>query len=107
MAGPGRTCLCSRMAPRELLGVRVGDFDLLAGTVRIETSKNGQPREGVLIDSVNMIAQPLLANREPNVKVFSFDEDGLRYPWRRIARAAGVKLFHSFRRTLARDKRSV
>jgi integrase len=35
----------------ELLGLRVGDFDLLAGTVRIETSKNGRPREGVLTDN--------------------------------------------------------
>jgi len=39
--------------------------------------------------------------------VFSFDEDGFPYPWRRIAKAAGVKLFRSFRRTSARDKRGV
>lgn len=69
----------------ELLGLRGGDFDLLAGTVRIETSKNGRPREGVLTDNLKRIIQPLLANRTPNARVFSFDEDGFRYPWRRIA----------------------
>jgi len=90
----------------ELLGLRVSDFDLLAGTVRIETSKNGQPREGVLTENLKLIVHPLLANREQNAPVFSFDEDGFRYPWRRIAKAAGVKLFHSFRRTSARDKRA-
>jgi integrase len=51
-----------------------------------------------------MIVHSILANREPNAKVFSFDEDGFRYPWRRIAKAAGVKLFHSFRRTAARGQ---
>jgi len=54
-----------------------------------------------------MIIQPLLANRTPNARVFSFDEDGFRYPWRRIAKTAGAKLFVSFRRASARDKRSV
>jgi integrase len=91
----------------ELLGLRVCDFDLLGGTVRIPTSKNGQPREGVLTENLKLIVQPLLSNREPEARVFSFDEDGFRYPWRRIAKAAGVKLFHSFRRTSARDKRAV
>jgi hypothetical protein len=51
--------------------------------------------------------QPLIANREAQARVFSFDEDGFGYPWKGIAKAAGVKLFHSFRRTSARDKRAV
>jgi integrase len=80
---------------------------LTPGTARIETSKNGQPREGVLTENLKLIVQPLLANREPQARIFSFDEDGFRYPWKRIAKAAGVKLFHSFRRTSARDKRAV
>ena len=54
-----------------------------------------------------MIVQPILANRNPQARIFSFDVEGFRYPWRRIAKAAGVKLFHSFRRMSARDKRAV
>lgn len=37
--------------------------------------------------------------------MFAITEDSFRYPWRRIAKAAGVKKFHSFRRTSAKDKR--
>jgi integrase len=37
----------------------------------------------------------------------TIDADSFRYGWRRIAKAAGIKKFHFFRRTSARDQRAV
>ncbi len=90
----------------ELLGLRVANFDLLTGTVRIATSKNGEPREAVISERLKMFIEPLLVSRAADDPVFSFDKEQFRYPWRRIAKAAGVKKFHSWRRTAARDKRA-
>jgi integrase len=90
----------------ELLGLRVSNFDLLTSTVRIDMSKNGEPREAVLTERLKMFIQPLLVGRDAEDKVFPFDKEQFRYPWRRIAKAASVKKFHSFRRTAARDKRA-
>jgi integrase len=90
----------------ELLGLLVGDFDLLTGTLRIPTSKNGEPREVVISERLKMFVQPLLVGRAAEDKVFSFDKEQFRYPWKRIRKAAGVKKFHSWRRTAARDKRA-
>jgi len=50
----------------ELLGLLVSNVDLMAGTVRIDTSKNGEPREAVLTDRLKMFVQPLLGNRAPD-----------------------------------------
>ena len=92
----------------ELLGLLVSNVDLMAGTVRIDTSKNGEPREAVLTDRLKMFVQPLLGNRAPDDLVFTITESSIRYGWRRIASVAGVPkgIFHSFRRTSARDKRA-
>jgi integrase len=92
----------------ELLGLRVDGVDLLAGTLRIPTSKNGQPREAALTPRLVAFIQPLLTGKDTNARVFAtIDADSFRYGWRRIAKAASVKKFHSFRRTSARDKRAV
>jgi integrase len=53
------------------------------------------------------VLQPLLTGKAFDDRVFSLDADSSRYGWRRIAKAAGVKKLHSFRRTSTRDKRAV
>lgn len=57
----------------ELLALRVENVDLLAGTVRIDTSKNGEPREAALTDRLKMFLQPMLVNRAPDALVYPID----------------------------------
>lgn len=90
----------------ELLGLSVKDVNIADGTVRLQTSKNGESRECPLSAEVTMMLQQLISGRAADDKVFP-NVDQFRKAWDRIRKAAGVKgmLFHSLRRTSARNKR--
>jgi integrase len=92
----------------ELIGLRVSSFDMLAGTVHIETSKNGEGRTIPLTEHLKMFVRPLLIGRGADALVFpSITESSIRYGWQRICKAAGVQgIMHDWRRTSARTKRA-
>lgn len=93
----------------ELLGLRVSDVNLADGTVRIETSKNGEPREVPLeaTPTLKLLLENLVAGRKPDERVFP-TQAYVRKAWPKITAAAGVPnlLFHDMRRTSARSKRA-
>jgi len=89
----------------ELLGLCVKDVNIADGTLSLETSKNGEPRVCPLSPEVAMMLQQLISGRAAEDKIFP-KVDQFRKAWNRIRKAAGVKgLFHSLRRTSARNKR--
>jgi len=92
----------------ELLGLRVSGVNIADQTVRIETSKNGEPRESALMPAVAAMLQQLVSGRGPDELVFPFNADEWKYIWNRIRKAAGCTdmIFHDFRRSSARDKRA-
>jgi len=92
----------------ELLGLRVEGVSIADETVRIETSKNGEPRECALTSTLAAMLQQLISGRGKDELVFPFDKDEWKYIWTRIRKAAGCQdmIFHDFRRSSARDKRN-
>jgi integrase len=90
----------------EILSLRVRDFNVADGTVRLETSKNHEPRECPLESATATMMHQLVSRRDPDEFIFP-GRDTQRGAWARIQKAAKTnKLFHSFRRTAARDKRA-
>lgn len=90
----------------ELLGLSVKDVNIADRTVRLQTSKNGEPRECPLSSEIALMLHQLISGRAADDKIFP-TVDQFRGAWKRIRKAAGVKtmLFHSLRRTSARNKR--
>jgi len=91
----------------ELLSLRTQDVNLAENCIRLQTSKNGDPREVPVTPSIALLLGSLLAG------------DGLLFPsidfrsfWRRLCQAIGATpgkrgiTFHDFRRTAARSKRA-
>jgi integrase len=98
----------------ELLKLRVRDVNIAEQSVKIETSKNGDPRETALTPALATMLQQLVSGRDPNDLIFPKnrkhlpDVSAVRRAWERIVKAAKVEdaTFHDFRRTSARAKRS-
>lgn len=93
----------------ELLSLRVQDVNLGDGTIRLQTSKNGDPREVPMTDAIKTLITPLVIKGSPDDRVFP-DVD-FRCLWRRLCKGIAVPgkrgiTFHDFRRTAARAKRS-
>ena len=91
---------------KELLAIQLADIDLLAGSIRIATSKNGEPRTATLTPKLKALVAAALGNRKAGRLFASIDVGVHNKKWPKIAKAAGVQKFHSFRRTSARDKRA-
>lgn len=91
----------------ELLGLRVQDVDLAGGVVRIETSKNGEPRETPLTPGLLVLLEAMVTGRAPSKPVFPIQD--IRRAWTDLLTRAGVTgiHFHDFRRTSARAKRNL
>lgn len=91
----------------ELLGLRVGDVDLADKTIRLHTSKNGEPRECPISDDLAILLQQLVVGRVPHDPLFVRASD-FQFAWQRVRSAAGCPklLFHDLRRTSARLKRA-
>lgn len=96
----------------ELLSLRTQDVNLSEGWIRLETSKNGLPREAPLTEAIKTLITPLIVGRPPTDPVFPNADT--RCLWRRLCKTAGLTagkkdgglVLHDFRRTSARAKRS-
>jgi integrase len=97
----------------ELLTLKVSDVDLLAGKVRLRTSKNGDPRQVNLTEETRQLLTACIAGKSPEDAVFARTElSGKRAPivdfrgaWDAVTKAAGCEglLFHDLRRSAVRN----
>jgi integrase len=87
--------------------VRVRNINLPDNTIRIEDSKNGDPREVPLTATLRVLFEALVVGKAPDDRVFPTNSQ-LRDAWPAITAKAGVPglLFHDLRRTSARSKRA-
>jgi integrase len=97
----------------ELLSLKVSDVDLLSGTVRLRTSKNGEPRQVNLTRDTKQLLASCCAGKEPGDAVFTRTEQSgkrvavadFRGTWDAVTKAAGCEglLFHDLRRSAVRN----
>jgi integrase len=97
----------------ELLGLKVRNVDLLARTISLDTSKNGDARKVSLTQETRHLLAACIAGKGPEEAVFTRQEiSGRQVPvadfrgtWRKIALAAGCPglLFHDLRRSAVRN----
>lgn len=91
----------------ELLALKVGDVDLLDGTVRLRTSKNGEPRQINLTEETRILLAPCIVGKSAGDAVFTRESGPVKYftgEWEKITAAAGCPglLFHDLRRSAVR-----
>src|SRR5690242_5481390 len=72
----------------ELIQLQAKNVDLATKCLRIETSKNGEPREVPLTLSLATWLEALVVRKKPEEALFPVKD--FRYAWKRICRAAGV-----------------
>jgi integrase len=92
----------------ELLALRVSDCDLLGGTIRLQTSKNGEPRTVPLTAETKGLLASCIAGKSPSDPVFTRNGkivSDFRGTWDAVTRAAGCPglLFHDLRRSAVRN----
>jgi integrase len=94
----------------ELLKLRVGDIDLLDGTIRLRdtTTKNGEPRQINLTEETRKLLAPCITAKNAGDAVFSRGSEPVKYfaaSWEKITDAAGCPglLFHDLRRCAVRN----
>jgi integrase len=97
----------------ELLSLKVSDVDLLGGTVRLRTSKNGEPRQVNLTKETRELLASCCAGKSKDEAVFTrTEQSGKRVPvadfrgtWDAVTKAAGCEglLFHDLRRSAVRN----
>src|SRR6266849_2523681 len=92
----------------ELLSLKVSDIDLMAGTVRLRTSKNGEPRQVNLTQETRNLLAACVSGKSGDEPVFTRGSEPVRYfgqSWDTIATAAGCPglLFHDLRRSAVRN----
>jgi integrase len=92
----------------ELLTLKVSDVDLLAGTVRLRTSKNGEPRQVNLTQDTRHLLTACVSGKNPEDAVFTRGNKPVvdfRKMWRRVTADAGCPglLFHDLRRSAVRN----
>jgi integrase len=93
----------------ELLNLRVSNVDLLARTVRLETSKNGEPRQINLTDETRKLLSACVAGKAPIDYVFTWGNGrrvkDFRGAWEKATTAAKCPglLFHDLRRSAVRN----
>ena len=98
----------------EMLGLKVGDVDLVEGVVRLGHTKNGEPREVPITRGLRVFLEALTVGREKDTALFPCPKLGTFYTeWEHICKFAGVKagkkggiVPHDMRRTSARAKRA-
>jgi len=97
----------------ELLGLRVRQVDLAAGTVRLDpgSTKNGEGRETSMTQPIKILLTQCVSGKGPEDFVFTRKGNKpvryFRKAWANACKAAGVPelLFHDLRRTAARNLR--
>jgi integrase len=97
----------------ELLGLKVRNVDLLAGTISLDTSKNGDARKVSLTKETRQLLAGCIVGKGPEDAVFTRQEvSGRHVPvadfrgiWDKITLAAGCPglLFHDLRRSAVRN----
>jgi integrase len=97
----------------ELLSLKVSDVDLLAGTVRLRTSKNGEPRQVNLTKDTKQLLASCCAGKSKDEAVFTRTEQSgkrvavadFRGTWDAVTKAAKCDglLFHDLRRSAVRN----
>ena len=95
----------------ELTGLAVGNVNLAEGFIRLEDSKNGEPREVPLTPNLKVLLEAIIAGRSTEESLFPVRD--MRHAWKRLCKTAGVKsgkaegyVIHDSRRTAARTKRA-
>ena len=94
----------------EVLGLTVGNVHLAESYIRIEETKNGDPREAALTANLKTLVTPLVLGRKSEDPLFPIKD--VRCAWRRICKAAGFKagrdglVIHDGRRTAPRRQRA-
>jgi integrase len=92
----------------ELTSLRLRDVNVPERYIRIDMTKNGEPREVPLTAKATEMLKPFLAGKGRNDRIFPpyyiFENE-----WRRVKKAAECDhlKFHDFRRTSARVKRNL
>jgi len=95
----------------ELLSLTVSDVALTDRSIRLRTSKNGEPREVPITEGLLVLLLPLITGRTDRTARL-FPTDDFRSEWATICAKAGVAsgkagiTFHDLRRTSARNKRN-
>jgi integrase len=97
----------------ELLGLRVSQVNLLAGTIRLEpgTTKNKEGRQVTMTQPVRALLSQCIHGKTPETFVFTREDStpvrDFRGAWSTACEAARVPglLFHDLRRTAARNLR--
>jgi integrase len=93
--------------------LNVSDVDLLAGTVRLRTSKNGEPRQVNLTKDTRQLLASRCAGKNKDEAVFTRTEQSgkrvavadFRGTWEAVTKAAKCEglLFHDLRRSAVRN----
>ena len=96
----------------ELLTLKVSDVDILGGTIRLRTSKNGEPRQVNLTEETRKLLAICISGKNTDESVFTRTElSGKRVPvadfrgtWEAVTKAAKCEglLFHDLRRSAVR-----
>jgi integrase len=92
----------------ELLTLKVSDVDLIAGTIRLRDSKNGDPRKVALTQDAKNLLAACIAGKESEAPVFTRRNKAVadfRGTWDKIMLKAGCPglLFHDLRRSAVRN----
>ena len=93
----------------ELLTLKISDVNLLAGTLQLRDSKNGEPRKVALTGDAKNLLAACLTGKGPGDSVFTrkcgSSVKDFRGTWDKITLAAGVPglLFHDLRRSAVRN----
>lgn len=92
----------------ELLTLQVSDVDIMAGTIRLRTSKNGEPRQVNLTAETRGLLAACIAGKSPEDAVFtrgSVPVADFRWTWGAVTKFAGCEglLFHDLRRSAVRN----
>lgn len=93
----------------ELLTLKVSDVNLLAGTLQLRDSKNGEPRKVSLTGDAKNLLAACCAGKSGNDAVFTRGKgkavSDFRGTWDKVTLAAGVPglLFHDLRRSAVRN----
>jgi integrase len=96
----------------ELLTLKVSDVDILGGTIRLRTSKNGEPRQVNLTEETRKLLALCISGKNADESAFTRTElSGKRVPvaefrgtWETVTKAAKCEglLFHDLRRSAVR-----
>jgi integrase len=91
----------------ELISLRAKDIDLEARVIRLDKTKNGDPREVPLTSKLVALLAPAVVGLKPDTRIFPVSKSTVDRVWREVATTAGFPQlhFHDLRRTSARAKR--